>query len=447
MRLAPALALVAFTASRAATQAAGVAPPEVSAIVVRVHALQTDGTRENGAGVIIATGADAVYVLTARHVVAKEFVDDSATVFEPATATWISFFSFADSLPATAVLLDSAYLAPAVARLATAVRTGNSAAVASARQAFQQDSALIAGYDLAVLRVDLRATPGPPGWTPPPLDRLGDPHALLPGDDVIPMGCPRGVCWIPPVPPDKFVLAEPGEVVLQTISVAPGSSGGALFNANWEVVGILRDTRVPRASAVPIDEAARILARARIPVQLHPPRLPRDGYHLHADLMLLANATTAASPDSLARAASLPSGRLTISRRGRSPLTWHASALYLAPYNTVVKAALGGLAYALRAGAFTASPFAELGLGSVDSRYDRGGYHTARSPGTPAAYVPLWTAESVSGVGVGAGLTAGYFIAPHWSISMSAAHWSFEQPPNAPAFPGLFIGGGLRWSR
>lgn len=440
-------AVTAVTASALVGQPGGRVAAAANPLVVRLHVVHADGAVEHGAGVIIAAGRSGVHVLTARHVVAREIVDDSITTFEPAASVWVAFYSSADSLSASVLLLDSAYLAPARERLAAAARGGDSGATADARRLLAQDSVLMLGYDLAVVRVDFGENAPAAGWLPPILDRLGDPHAMRMGDDVTAIGCPRNTCWVPSGQADKFIMTQPGEVVLQTISVAPGSSGGGLFNSDGEVIGIVRDTRVPRASAVPIDEAVRILARAGVPVNLRPPRFPRAGYRTHVELMLLDGSATAPEPDSLAGAAQLPSGRLTVSWRGRSPLTWHASVLHLAPYNSRIRAALGGLGYEIRWRRLAASPFVELGLGSVDARYDRGGYHTAGSSGGESAYVPLWTAVSVSGVGVGGGATLAYYLAPHWSLSMSVARWSFGQPPNAPTFPGFFIGGGLRWSK
>ncbi len=456
MRLVAAVVLTALASSVAAAQGAarssaqGAArvATEANPLVVRLHVLHADGTRENGAGVIVAASPGVVHVLTARHVVAKEIaVDDSASTFDPAVSVWAAFFSAADSLPASVMLLDSAYLAPVRERLAAALRAGDSTVTARSRLSLAQDSVLIMGYDLAVVSVNLGTKTPASGWSAPILDRLGDPHAMETGDDVTAIGCPRGACWVPSGQADKFILAQPGELVLQTISVAPGSSGGGLFNSDGEVIGIVRDTRVPRASAVPIDEAVRILTRAGVPVQLRRARFPRAGYHTHVELTLLSASATASAPDSLAGIAQLPSARLTISRRGRSPLTWHASALHLAPYNTRVLAALGGVGYTLRWRRLSAFPFAELGLGSVDARFDRGGYHTVGQSGAQGTYVPLWTASPISGVGVGGGASLAYFVAPRWSISMSVARWSFGLPPNAPTFPRFFVGGGLRWSQ
>jgi hypothetical protein len=449
------LALGAVAAAHAGlAQDVNPAPIQAKSLVVRIHAIQTGGNAENGAGVIIAADQSAIYVLTARHVVAKETVSDTTTTFVPVDSAWVAFFqgSATDSSRAEVILLDSGYLATDRARFASARQTRDTAAIARARTTLEQDSVLIAGYDLAVLRIARRTASLPPSWTAPQLDRLGDPHAEEYGDAVSPIGCPRSACWIPPVPADRLVTVQPGEVVFQTVSVAPGSSGGALFNDLWEVIGIVTATRTPRATAIPINEAVGLLQRAGIPVQLRAARLPpRNGYHTTFELSLLAPGSAAGVPDSLAVSRRLPSGRLTLSWRGRSALTWHVSALRLAPYNTAVNAALGGIGYTLRVARFSAQPFAELGLGSVNSRYDRGGYYVlpkgATSSATSGAYVPLWTLESLSGVGVGGGLALEYVVAPQWSITANVARWSFGQTPNAPAFPGFFSGGGLRWSR
>jgi hypothetical protein len=67
-------------------------------------------------------------------------------------------------------------------------------------------------------------------------------------------GCPGGECW-GVGQPDKVLVAGPGQprILISSYFVAPGHSGGPLFNQWWEVVGMLTKLGNPLSEAIPID--------------------------------------------------------------------------------------------------------------------------------------------------------------------------------------------------
>jgi len=423
--------------------------PQVKSLVVRIHSEWSTGhAPENGAGVVIARDSNSVWIATARHVVSYQQIDDA---YRTANTVWVEFFNGAassDSVRADRVIMpDSALISAARDRVTQFRARGNANRETEMALQIMLDRASLQRHDVAALRVPIspavrQALAGIE------FDRLGDSQKLKLGEGVFPMGCPRSrsACWEVPIPGDGLVSSQPEQIRFLSTFVARGSSGGALFNDQWEVVGIVTEQNIPLAIAVPMREVTSLLASAGVPVQLHEPQVPRAGYHLNIDATFLTAFRTSSVPDSLALDDWQPSGRITVSTRGRSPFTWRVSAIRLAPYNTKVTALLGGMGYTLRAGRLTVQPYGELGMGRVDARYDRGGYHIANGA-SQATYVPLWTLERRDGIGIGGGLGLEYVIMPHVSIAATAARWSFGLPPHAPAFPGLFAGGGLRWSR
>ena len=391
-------------------------PREARALVVRIRA--AGGGMENpetGAGVIVGATDSTIDIATARHVVAGKVSGADGPVWKAADSVKVSF---SDSTSATA-----------------------------ARVIWVDTSAM----DLAVVRVQRRAVLPAQRWTVPALDRLGDARALQVRDAVLPMGCPLGHCWETATPNDYLVVEQPAAILFQSTFVNQGSSGGALFNEWWEVVGLVVTNDPPIANALPIKKVIDRLEQARIHVQLHPAPFPRAGYHLALGVTFFQPFEVTAVPDSEKGDTRFPSGRLTLSLRGRSPLAWQVSALRLAPYNTTVTALTGGVAYTLDLGRLTARPFAELGFGQVESRYDRGGYYSVAPGALPLAngrsYVPLWGSEHQGEVGFGFGAELEYFFAPHISVAATLAKWSFPTTPNGPDFPKAFAGGGFRWSR
>jgi S1-C subfamily serine protease len=409
--------LVSAAAATAAAQSVNIAPLQARSMVVRIRSLWLPGPSggdarfpENGAGVIVGMEPGGVVIATAAHVVAEAIMNNDLP-YDAADSIWVEFHQRGesrDSVLATLVFVD-------MARDVAGLRVP----VPAARRA-----------ELIAMTFD---------W-------LGDPRAMKVGDAVFPMGCPNDDCWRV-LPGDGLLSNLPGAIRFQTMSVGPGSSGGALFNSHWEVVGIVLDHKPPLATAIPIQNVVTMFDSASVPVQLRPPTVPRAGYHISVEATFLEPLSVPAVADSLASDAKQPGARITFTTRGRGPLTWRLTALRLAPYNTTVTALLGGVGFTLRRDRLIVQPYVEIGMGRADARYDRGGYHVAASQAGGARYVPLWTLARRDAIGIGGGLGVEYVIIPHVSIAATVARWSFGLPPNAPEFPGLFAGGGLRWSR
>ena len=223
-----------------------------------------------------------------------------------------------------------------------------------------------------------------------------------------------------------------------------GSSGGALFNEYWEVVGIVTEDEPPRANAIPMDQVLALVSAWGYPVQLRKAKVPRYGYSIHLGAMVLAGiGGTEGTPEADQR---FPSGRIVASRRGETyGLVWHLSGLRLAPQNLTVSAAMGGVGVDFKYGRVTAQPFFEAGLGRVEGRFVAGGYSATAGTGGDTTHVTVWGTEQQDGLGVGAGLSLQALVAPHLTLEVLAAHWSFSIPDSLPQLPAVFVGTGLRW--
>ena len=181
-----------------------------------------------GAGLLIGTDAERVYIATATHVVSRCAQTDGTRVrFRWSTAPLPGRVLNTDGLP----------------------------------------------LDLAVVAVARKAA-APDGQLPVSLDRLGDPALLRRGDPVYALGNPRGIPWGVSAAPDRFASTEGGIVLFASTFLGEGHSGGALLNDRGEIVAMIRGDQPPTGEAVSV---TRILARVREwkhPIDLRPP-LPR----------------------------------------------------------------------------------------------------------------------------------------------------------------------------
>ncbi len=264
----------------------GNVPDEAKALIVKVVTYYQEGSApEVGAGIIVGATATDLYVATARHVVRRDTV---------AQRIWVV-------LPSR----DSA----------------EAALVARARSRL----------DLAVLRVSVDSARWR-RWTAYSWDRRGEPGSLRGNDPVSPVGCPQDSCWQAPAPADRVIGVDRLGILFQSSFVGPGSSGGALFNAWWEVVGMVTEDAPPRANAIRIDEVLAQVQAWRIPVTLKRPSLPRAGYRTTIGLLLL---TPTSSTGAGTTRSGVPGGRLTIVHQVMSAVSWHVAALRLTPQNCV----------------------------------------------------------------------------------------------------------------
>ena len=401
----------ALVAQNDPAPADGNVPAEVQAMIASITAYRTGGSiPELGAGIVVGVGNDSVYIATALHVV----IDREESV-------WVRFsFAPGDSIQASV----------------------------------RHESEDIRELDLAVITVpsaglSLDALAAHEG-------RLGLPGLLHQGAEVSPVGCPDGECWGAPSPADR-VLATGVEILFQSVFVKGGSSGGGLFDQDWEIVGMVTDSDPPRARAIPIDQILQQIRAWGVPVTLGPARIPRRGYATSVGFALLSPAYT---EDGRA-----PSFRATLSRRVRRSFDAYVSILRLSPEDQGETCPAGNpdrvgceaLANALmiggtgnfRHGRLGLRPFVEVGLAAAQGRWDAGGLFVANE------YRPSWVNEDFTGLAFGFGASVEYILYPGLALEAIGGFWAmpdaFSEVDPAEEldadFPPTYFGIGVRFGR
>lgn len=290
--------------------------------------------------------------------------------------------------------------------------------------------------DIALLSLDAK------GLKLPDLsfDRQGDPWGLDAGDPVIPVGCPDGRCWQPPVSPNRVISGQQSIIRFESYFISTGSSGGALFNRHWEIVGMVIEQSQLDGRAVSIRQ---VLERSRswgYPAQLRRKRVPRAGYGSGLSLQLLGS-----TEGGIREPGRLPGGRVAMGFRGQRRIGWHVAAFRLAPENLAVTGGALGLDLRLNAGRLSLTPFGEVGVARVEGRFDTGGFISTGAGGE--VYNPIWSKAEDDVLGVGAGASLALLVAPHISIEGLIAHWEFKSPDRVTNnLPSLMAGAGLKFS-
>ena len=380
-------------ARRTAEEQSGTVPREAAAIVVGVVSyFYGKTTPEIGAGILFGTREHELYIATAGHVVQRDTV---------ASTIWVKFVE-GDSLRAT---------------------------VAHPRP----DSL----FDLAVLSVAVESSRRrqliPRSW-----DRQGSVRGLQSDDPVIPVGCPQGVCWRGPRPPDRVIGKLKSSIVFQSFFVRRGSSGGALFNRWREVVGMVIKDEPPLAHAIPIDTILAQVKAWGFPVALEEPPAPRGGYRTSVGAALMASTSSSAGNGDT----DVPSGRVSLERQVSPLVTWHIAGLRLTPDNLAVTAGMAGVGLQLEIGRFVVSPFVEAGVGHVESRFNLGSYLV--DIGGETREVPVWSRLADDGIGIGGGLSLAAMILPPIAVEVTTGYWGFTRPDSAAPLNKVFIGAGVR---
>jgi Trypsin-like peptidase domain len=270
-------------------------------------------------------------------------------------------------------------------------------------------------------------------------DREGDPGQLEVGAMVIPVGCPDRQCWEPPVSGDRVISASSRRVRFESFFVSPGSSGGALFNRQWEVVGLVTEKNSQDGIAVGMRAVSERLRKWGYTMQLAPTSIPRAGYRTRVSLVGLAPTT-----GSFTQSGRWPSGRLSLLLRGQERIGWHLTAIRLAPSNLEVTGGMVGASVSLRAGRLGISPFGEVGVARVNGRFNAGSYFIQTANGPQA--VPIWQTVTNDVVGVGGGADLEYLVVPHVAITGLVGHWSFRTDSQLRSLPNLFAGAGLKFA-
>ena len=380
-------------AAKASKEEAGTVPQEAAAIVVRVESYFYDErTPEIGAGIIFGTRGQELYIATAGHVVQRDTV---------ASTIWVKFVG-GDSARATLV--------------------------------HPRPDSL---FDLAVLSV-----PADPAqlkrWIPGSWDRQGSIRSLQGDDPVSPVGCPQGQCWRAPRPPDRVIGKLEASILFQSFFVRRGSSGGALFNRWWEVVGMVIKDEPPLGNAIPIDTMLGQVKAWGFPIALKQPPVPRGGYRTTVGAVVMTSTSSATS----AGDTRVPSGRVTMVRQISPRVSWHIAGLRLAPENLAITAAMAGLGIHVQKGRFAVAPFLEAGVGHVESRFNLGSYFIAADGGSQQ--VPVWNRVAGDGLGIGGGMSVELMVFPPTAVEITAGYWGFTRPDSAAKLNKVFIGAGMR---
>jgi hypothetical protein len=292
--------------------------------------------------------------------------------------------------------------------------------------------------DLAILCVPAGAAAGA---RPPSFSRLGNVRRLGARTPVYPVGCPGGECW-GVGQPDKVLVAGPNQprILFSSFFVAPGHSGGPLFNQWWEVVGMLTKLGKPLSEAIPIDSVLSAACDTGCRGQektLDKPFVPRGGYRLSLGVHGLFSSADAEP------GGRFPPGRANLMYRVHPLLELHAGSIRLTPKDLSVTGGVVGLGLNLPPnGRIWLNPFLEGGFAHVEGRIDAGGHYIDNNGVN--TYVPLWRQVKDDGLGFGVGASLMALVLPHTIVEVMAGHWSFNLPSDSLRTPDIFWGAGLR---
>lgn len=382
------LTILVAAASPLAAQRLSQMPVEAKNLVVQVVASGGD-EEEVGAGIVVAA-SDRIVIATAAHVV--------RTAQQGAKIRVVFQFARNDTVEAKVEQVDRE-------------------------------------LDLAVLGV-ARGRNAPQQFA---FDRAGDPEALETGAFVVPVGCPERVCWEAPVSGDRVISASARRVRFESFFVSPGSSGGALFNQQWEVVGLVTEKNSQDGVAVGIAAVADRLRKWNYTIQLRPTSIPRAGYRTSLSLVGLAPST-----GGVTQSGRWPSGRFALFFRGQQRIGWHLTALRLAPEDLQVTGGMVGTSISLRAGRFGIAPFGEVGVARVKGRFQAASYIVQTGVGLDT--VPIWQTLTNDVIGVGFGADMEFLVAPHIALTGVAGHWDFRTDSQLRSIPTAFAGAGLKYA-
>lgn len=204
-------------------QDASAASRETEQIVVMIRCT-LDGEPSIGAGILVGTANDRLYIVTANHVVRRGATEATDIRVE------------LRGLPGE----------PVAAGLTT-------------RFDAKQDVAVLSIAGVRAKGIDVAQLP---------FDRLGDPSALARGDGVRALGYPQGRPWGMSVAASPLASVTDSLLVFETSQVVPGNSGGALLDARGQIVGLVLAVLPPEATARNITQVNTTVRDWGFPVAL-----------------------------------------------------------------------------------------------------------------------------------------------------------------------------------
>ena len=221
--LAATLAVARGVTLEAQDASAADASRETEQIVVMIRCT-LDGEPSIGAGILVGSANDRLYVVTANHVVRRGATEATDIRVE------------LRGLPGE----------PVAAALTTRFDATQDVAVLSIAGVRAK------GIDVAQL----------------PFDRLGDPSALARGDGVRALGYPQGRPWGASVAASPLASVSDSLLVFETSQVVPGNSGGALLDARGQIVGLVLNVLPPEATARNITQVNTMVREWGFPLAL-----------------------------------------------------------------------------------------------------------------------------------------------------------------------------------
>ena len=383
-------------------------PPEAQALAVKVLGFRGTARQPErfGAGVVVGRDPNQIFIVTAAHTLV--FRPDGRPLRDPP-----------DTLTPRVVLI-----------------VGDTVGVPA-----RLVQAALPPLDIAVISVPAPAFVQARRVVGVPADRRGDVRSLRAGSVVWPIGCPGGPCFEVPAEPDRVMAIDHQGILFQSRFVQVGSSGGPLFNEQWEIVGMVIEDLTARATAISIDLIATQLARWGIPFMLSATHVPRGGYHASAGVSLLAPSPSPFDEDA---DRNIPSFRLTLVQQATTDWSWHLALMRLGPPDHTITGAMIGGQRPLSIGTdrLWVRPFIEAGVGQVEGRFDAGTYYVA----TPSGPVPQqsWTRVVDVGLGIGGGATFDLIPLPPLIFDVTVAYWYFTPPSGAAELNEVFVALGTR---
>lgn len=103
-----------------------------------------------------------------------------------------------------------------------------------------------------------------------PLDMLGSSANLDPGDDLSCLGHSTAGAWITPKTWVQFARKDGNHAFLFEFPCPQGHSGGAVFDKEWRLVGMMIDEERPYCRALGIDPILKIVQGWKLGIDLHP---------------------------------------------------------------------------------------------------------------------------------------------------------------------------------